>query len=151
MERNLVTQFGLATIVVAFAAMGVASPACAAYKAECPPRVLGESIKFEGTPSGWTPHAPSFLRAESVGFMYLEPSMRADAKPDKVVSLKGGGSRVSWTFGANNRMWISCGYGGKNEITLSKPLPSNITACTVTYSKNSKSSFDDIDIDCKTN
>ncbi len=117
------------------------------YKVDCPPKVTAESIKLVDTPSGWTAYAPSFLHLESVGMIYGEPSLRGDMKGDDQVVRKNV-TRETWTFGPRSGTWVSCGYGGRREITLSKPLPDNVTACTVTYTKKAYS-FPDIAIRCK--
>ncbi|MET3132215.1 hypothetical protein AAKU55_002485 [Oxalobacteraceae bacterium GrIS 1.11] len=146
-----------APAALAVAIFAVAPAAFSAeLKFECPLASLpAESVEIKNPPAGWTPFTPSFLPLHGVGLRYGHPSKKQDSKPYSEVKNKHGGWTVTWKMEPSDvkpteGMWMSCGYGEANEVTLSKPLPLNISECTVTSTVKDKASFPAFDIRCKT-
>ena len=80
---------------------------------------------------------PSRLEVESATLMYGPPETFLESKPD---SWKRGKLKdvATWDFSEVPQMekWLSCGYGAKRELTLSKALPRDVARCMVTTTKN---------------
>jgi hypothetical protein len=74
-------------------------------------------------------------RFSNIMFYDGPPEQKASLVPDKQWR-KGDKEYATWSLGPstepNREAWISCFYAGTFAV-LSRPLPRNVTVCTVTY------------------
>ncbi|WP_373994880.1 STY0301 family protein [Duganella sp. HH105] len=60
-----------------------------------------------------------------------------------------------WTYTYNldgpypDGKWMQCGYGEHDEMTLSKRIADHISVCVITYGKATKTSQQQIQINCR--
>lgn len=122
-------------------------------KLECPPELPATSLTMHQAPKGWTAYSPAALPLRSAGFMNGPPALLADLKPDSVIE----GPRQSvetWKFDAGfypQGLWIVCGYGRGDEMTLSRKIEHRPSTCSIKYRKGSpagKAGTGDIAIEC---
>lgn len=134
-----ISNFGLAGAALTFQTFCYASSPPTEYDLKCPPALEREAVAFVGSraPSEWMPFMPSRLGVESASLMYGPPETLSESKPD---SVKKGKLKdiATWDFSEVPQVekWLSCGYGAKRELTLSKAFPRDVSKCTVTITKN---------------
>ena len=116
---------------------------------ECPPSVPVGVSSAAALP-GWATYIDSDL--------YLHSATPIDGPPEKRGELadyttKPGKRLWSYTYDLDrdfaDGIWLECGYGTHNEVTLSRRMPSAIKTCTFTYRKGEKAGQNIIKIDCR--
>jgi hypothetical protein len=110
---------------------------CAARTQEivCPDTISVEQ-KLSQPVEGWKGSVETGISRFSNVMFYDGPlEQKASLVPDKQWR-KGDKEYASWELGPisepNREIWISCQYTGTFAV-LSRPLPRNVTECTVTY------------------
>jgi len=103
----------------------------------CPRQIDESEIKLISGPVGWQAYNPNPLLLRAAGFMGGAPPSKIDLTPDS--SEKHGQGLVStWTFersvAANaGGLWLTCAYGNRGELTLSRKISPSIVECSVIY------------------
>lgn len=129
----------------------VQSTFAATKMVQCPGELAATSVKVEPAPEGWTPYIPSVIYLSSAGLMAGPPAMIAELKPYSDTNEKGK-SVALWKLGGApypEGLWLSCGYGAKGEVTLSKQIGGEYKECTITSKKGKKAFSADIEVSCK--
>jgi len=110
---------------------------------KCPDKFSAESIQFSVTPKDWTPFAPAALEVLTAELMYGPPSSYTYAAPTTYHAGKRRDVGV-WSTSSADQNWLQCGYGAGRELTLSRPLPLNVTDCTITKHKDARGSVEHV-------
>jgi hypothetical protein len=129
---------------------------CAAYAAPqavtspvCPAFIAPSSVQLVNIEAGWVPFVASPLYLHAAAPMYGPPEMRGDLVE---TSEKRNKSEWSYTYQLDGPYpqgkWFQCTYGETNQLTLSRRLPDETAACTVTYRKGEKAGQHDIRVKC---
>jgi hypothetical protein len=111
------------------------------YDVSCPSLLDMKAVAFVGTevPLAWKPYMPMSLDVRSAYLMYGPPEAQRPAIP---ISHHDGirATTSKWDFSdiPEDEKWISCAYGRGDELTLSKPLPRDVSTCTVTAKKGAQ-------------
>lgn len=116
---------------------------------DCPDNLAAETVQVIAAPSGWIPFTPTVLRLHSATFMAGPPASMTILKEDASTSAKN--QQVdTWYFRSPqpDGIWLTCGYGLGNEVTLSKRMEDAIIACSVTYSNREQDSASAIVVMC---
>ncbi|MBB3117858.1 STY0301 family protein [Pseudoduganella violacea] len=106
--------------------------ASTSHEIECPTEISAAALAINA-PEGWSAYAQEGLRLRSAEPALGPPEEKAFLKPGSTKSIKGG-SIDSWlelSGSGPTGKWIVCRYGERGEITLSKKLHDNTSACTV--------------------
>lgn len=110
------------------------------FTPDCPRRLEVEQ-KVKQTPDGWNVSSLGAGNAESrlenIQFSDGDPVNQYLLAPDS--EKRGRGTvAVTWTFTPSSKrnFWVYCEYSRTN-VVLAKPLPEEITACTLTYDSRS--------------
>lgn len=109
------------------------------YDVSCPSLLDMKAVAFVGTevPRDWKPYMPMSLDVRSAYLMYGPPEAQRPAIPmSHHDGIRTTTSKWDFTDLPNDEKWLSCGYGRGAELTLSKPLPRNVSTCTVTAKKD---------------
>jgi hypothetical protein len=129
--------------ITAFHQPSIAAP----ERIECPKAVAEETIRLVTTGHGWKPYQSSSLRLNSAAPTGGPPELHADLA--QFTTKRNKTARID-TYDLSpphpGGIWMKCGYGAANEITLHKQLNDNIRQCTITQ-KNAPPA--DIDIVCR--
>ena len=113
----------------------------------CPKEVPDAAIQLAATSNGWKPYKSSPLKLHSAAPTGGPPEMNADlADFSTKRDARGRVDTYDLSPPHPGGVWIKCGYGASNEITLHKRLDDAITQCTITQKLAAPS---DIDIICK--
>jgi hypothetical protein len=137
------------TLAMTFASMGLLHQAsmAAPKHIECPAEVPEATILLVTTDNGWKPYKSFPLRLNSAAPTGGPPELNADLAQFTTKRKKT--ERID-TYDLSpphpGGLWIKCGYGASNEITLHKQLDDSITQCTITQKNASPSK---IEIVCK--
>lgn len=129
----------MATIFVGIAA--VHQPLVAApQRVECPAEVAEATIRLVAKDDGWKPYQSSPLKLNSAAPTGGPPELHADlaqftTKRYKTVRI----DTYDLSPPHPGGIWMKCGYGASNEITLHKRLDDNVTECTITQNNASPS------------
>jgi hypothetical protein len=115
---------------------------------ECPADLPADAVQIVKPPSGWTPFTPTFLPLHSVAIMTGPPTAKAMLKPSSETK-RSKGSSVTWQLDGLRDVWLLCGYGEANEVTLSKQIPGAPSKCTVNYTERKPPAFTLVEIHCK--
>jgi hypothetical protein len=113
----------------------------------CPKEVPEAAIRLAVTDNGWKPYKSFPLKLNSAAPTGGPPEMNADlaqftTKRNKSVRI----DTYDLSPPHPGGIWMKCGYGASNEITLHKQLDDSITQCTITQKNASPS---EIEIMCK--
>jgi hypothetical protein len=129
--------------VLSVCSQSYASP----QRIECPKVLPDAAIRLQPTVDGWTPHKSAPLKLNSAAPTGGPPEIQADLAEFTTTRSKTVRTDVYDLRPPNpGGVWIKCGYGKANEITLHKRLDSAITQCTITQKTGSAS---EIDILCR--
>lgn len=119
----------------------------AAQRVECPKELPEASLQLVDTPNGWKPYKSFPLKLNSAAPTAGPPELKADLAEFTTKRTKA--ARID-TYDLSpphpGGVWMKCGYGASNEITLHKQLDNAITQCTIMQKHVSPS---DIAILCK--
>jgi hypothetical protein len=133
-------------IFASFAVLHQASMA-APQRIECPREVPEAAIRLVDAGSGWKPYKSFPLKLNSAAPTGGPPELNADLA--QFTTKRNKTSRID-TYDLSpphpGGVWMKCGYGASNEITLHKQLDDSITQCTITQKNASPS---EIDIMCR--
>jgi hypothetical protein len=123
------------------------SSQAASQRIECPKEIPEQSIQLMGTVNGWKPYKSFPLKLNSAAPTAGPPEQKADLADFSTRRTK---SATIDTYDLSlphpGGVWMKCGYGAFNEITLHKQLNDAITQCMITQKSASPS---DIEISCK--
>ena len=126
---------------------GTTSAAAATITIACPDKFPVEAIHFSGAPRDWTPFAPSALEVLTAELMYGPPSSYTYVAP--TTYHKGKRRDVGlWAASSTDQNWLRCGYGAGGELTLSRPLPAQVTDCTITKHKDAQGNVEQVIATC---
>jgi hypothetical protein len=119
----------------------------APQRIECPKEVPEATIRLVATDNGWKPYKSCPLKLSSAAPTGGPPEMNADLA--QFTTKRSKAARID-TYDLSpphpGGIWMKCGYGASNEITLNKRLDDSITRCTITQ-KNAAPS--EIEILCE--
>ena len=119
----------------------------ATQRLECPKAIPEASIQLVDTPKGWKPYQSFPLKLNSAAPTAGPPELKADLAE---FTTKRNKTARTDTYDLSpphpGGVWMKCGYGASNEITLHKQLDDTITQCIITQKLASPS---DIEIQCK--
>lgn len=110
------------------------------FTPDCPRRLEVEQA-VKTVPDGWNASSLDARNAES----HLENIQFSDGNPVNQYLLapdtekrERGTIAVTWTFTPSSKrsFWVYCEYSRTN-VVLAKPLPADITTCTLTYDARS--------------
>ena len=124
------------------------SSTAAELKLECPVEFPAAAVQIIKPPAGWTPFTPTFLPLHSMALMTGPPANKAMLRPESEVK-RPNGLTVVWKLEGLHDIWLSCGYGEANEVTLSKQLPGAPSECAVNYLDRKPPAFTQIELRCK--
>ena len=136
-------------IMIAFASMAALHQTLAAapQRIECPKEVGAATIRLLAQPDGWKPYQSFPLKLNSAASTGGPPELHADlAQFTTERNKKGRIDTYDLSPPHPGGIWIKCGYGASNEITLHKRLNDNIAQCTITQNNTSPS---EIEIVCR--
>lgn len=134
--------------IVAIAAAVVHGPVLAAqHHIVCPKEVPSTAIKLDATIDGWRTYSSLPLTLNSAAPTGGPPEQHADfaeftTKTTKVARIDQYDLRPPHPGG----LWMKCGYGAANEVTLHKQLDGSISQCTITQKLKAPA---EIDIVCR--
>lgn len=136
----------LATIFASIAALHQPSVA-APQRIECPPEVAEATIRLVAKDDGWKPYQSFPLKLNSAAPTGGPPELHADlaqftTKRNKTVRI----DTYDLSPPHPGGVWMKCGYGASNEITLHKRLNDKVTQCTITQNT---ASLSEIEIVCR--
>ncbi len=138
--------FALAMTFASLAVLHKASTA-APQRIECPKEVPEATIRLVATDNGWKPYKSFPLRLNSAAPTGGPPELNADLA--QFTTKRNKTARMD-TYDLSpphpGGIWMKCGYGASNEITLHKQLDDSITQCTITQKNASPS---EIEIVCR--
>lgn len=121
-------------------------PPVHAKRIECPKEIPEGSIQLVDTPNGWKPYKSFPLKLNSAAPTAGPPELKADLAEFTTKRTK---TTRTDTYDLHpphpGGVWMKCGYGASNEITLHKQLDDTITRCTITQKIAHPS---DIEIKC---
>ncbi|WP_043481145.1 STY0301 family protein [Janthinobacterium sp. HH01] len=116
----------------------------------CPPSLPADVIQLNKTPDDWRFFAEAPMYLHSAAPITGPPETRGHLKEDSASQRHG-----IWTYTYNldgpypNGKWMQCGYGEHDEMTLSKRIADHISVCVITYNKATKTSQQQIQINCR--
>jgi hypothetical protein len=123
------------------------------YRLSCPPVLDTQAIPFNpsSVPAGWAAYMPSALEVQTGSIMLGAPATMRSAKPASSTDASRQDT-TTWQLGElpHAEKWLRCGYGAADELTLSRPLPSNVTTCTVTATKDNRGNITGVAVQCVT-
>ena len=137
----------LRTVLSAMICASIAAfhqPSMAALeRIECPKEIGEETIQLVATGSEWQPYQSSSLRLNSAAPTGGPPELHADlaqftTKHNKTARI----DTYDLSAPHPGGIWMKCGYGASNEITLHKQLNDNIRQCTITQKNAAPSAID---------
>lgn len=109
-------------------------------RVQCPKELPEASIQLVDTPTGWKPYKSFPLKLNSAAPTAGPPELKADLAEFTTKRTKT--ARID-TYDLSpphpGGVWMKCGYGASNEITLHKQLDDTITQCTITQKHGSPS------------
>lgn len=135
--------------IVLLALLDAATAAQAAdFRISCPPTFTTQAVQFapSAVPRGWTPFMPGALNVENASVLYGPPATKSNSVPTATTD----GRRVdttTWEL-AEGEKWLSCGYGSGDELTLSAPLPPDVTKCTARLEKDPQGNVTAVSMQC---
>lgn len=105
----------------------------APQRIECPKEVPEGMIRLVATNNGWIPHKSFPLRLTSAAPTGGPPERNADlaqfaTKRSKIARI----DTYDLSPPHPGGIWMKCGYGASNEITLHRQLDNSVTQCTIT-------------------
>lgn len=119
----------------------------APQRIECPGEVPAAAIRLVETGGGWKPYKSFPLKLNSAAPTGGPPELQADLA--QFTTKRSKAARID-TYDLSpphpGGIWMKCGYGASNEITLHKQLDDSITQCTITQKNLSPA---DIEIVCR--
>lgn len=134
--------FRPAAVATIFASMcAIHQPLLAApQRIECPAEVTEATIRLVARDDGWKPYQSFPLKLNSAAPTGGPPELHADlaqftTKRNKTVRIDTYDLRPPHPGG----IWMKCGYGASNEITLHRRLNDDVTQCTITQNNVSPS------------
>lgn len=105
----------------------------ASQRIECPKEVADATISLVAMDDGWEPYISFPLKLNSAAPTGGPPEQHADLAQFTTQRTKT--VRID-TYDLSpphpGGIWLKCGYGASNEITLHKQLNDNIRGCTIT-------------------
>jgi hypothetical protein len=105
----------------------------APQRIECPREVPAGAVRLMPTQDGWRPYQSSPLKLNSAAPTGGPPEKKADLA--EFTTTRSKTARVD-TYDLSpphpGGVWIKCGYGAGNEITLHRQLDSTVTQCAIT-------------------
>lgn len=112
----------------------------APQRIECPAEVGEATIRLVARADGWKPYQSFPLKLNSAAPTGGPPELHADlalftTKRNKTVRI----DTYDLSPPHPGGIWMKCGYGTSNEITLHKRLDDNVTQCTITQDNASPS------------
>ena len=118
------------------------------FRISCPPTFDPQAVLFAPTavPSGWMPYMPGLLYVGNAAILYGPPATKSYSVPTSTTD----GRRLdttTWEL-ADGEKWLSCGYGAGDELTLSAPLPRDITKCTARLEKDVQGNVTAVSVQC---
>lgn len=129
-------------ICASLAALHLTSVA-APQRIECPKEVADATIHLVATGDGWKPYKSFPLKLNSAAPTGGPPELHADLAQFSTKRTK---TARSDTYDLRpphpGGIWMKCGYGASNEITLHKQLNDTIRQCTITQKNASPSEID---------
>lgn len=143
------TLFRSIVVTTAFGSMAAIHHAYAAapQRIECPKEVGEATIRLVAQPDGWKPYQSFPLKLNSAAPTGGPPELHADLAQFTTKRNKTG--RID-TYDLSpphpGGIWMKCGYGANNEITLHKRLNDSIAQCTIRQNNAAPS---DIEIVCR--
>jgi hypothetical protein len=139
-------SFALGMTFASLAVLHQASLA-ATQRIECPKEVPEATIHLVVAENGWKPYKSFPLRLNSAAPTGGPPELNADLA--QFATKRNKTARID-TYDLSpphpGGIWMKCGYGASNEITLHKQLDDSITQCTITQKNASPS---EIEIVCR--
>lgn len=128
-----------ATIFASIA--GIHQPSVAApQRIECPAEVAEPTISLVAKDDGWKPYQSFPLKLNSAAPTGGPPELHVDLA--QFTTKRNKTARID-TYDLSpphpGGIWMKCGYGASNEITLHKRLNDNVTQCTITQANASPS------------
>jgi hypothetical protein len=132
-------------VTTAFAVMAAMHQASAAapQRIECPKEVGAATIRLVARPDGWKPYQSMPLKLNSAAPTGGPPELHADlaqftTKRSKTVRV----DTYDLSPPHPGGIWMKCGYGAANEITLHKRLNDHIAQCTFTQNNADPSNIE---------
>ena len=89
---------------------------------------------------------PGLLYVGNAAILYGPPATKSYSVPTATTD----GRRLdttTWEL-ADGEKWLSCGYGAGDELTLSAPLPHDVTKCTARLEKDAQGSVTAVSVQC---
>jgi hypothetical protein len=135
------------TIRAAILASTIASihgqPFAAQHHFDCPKVLPSTAMKLDATIDGWRTYSSLPLALNSAAPTGGPPEQHADfaeftTTRTKVARIDQYDLRPPHPGG----LWIKCGYGAANEVTLHKQIDDSITQCTITQKHKVSSEID---------
>lgn len=123
------------------------------FHLKCPSLFAAKALTFSSAdlPAGWTPFMSSNADLRGGAILLGPPATMMYSKPSS--SSEGpGGATVSWQQLweiPDSEKWLSCTYGDSQELTLSAPLPRDVTACTLKKSMGDHGQVTQVALQCK--
>jgi hypothetical protein len=117
------------------------------HRIVCPKVVPSTAMKLDATIDGWRTYSSLPLKLNSAAPTGGPPEQHADfaeftTKTTKAERIDQYDLRPPHPGG----LWMKCGYGASNEITLHKQIDDSISQCTITHQHKAPS---EIDIVCR--
>lgn len=134
------------TACISSASCAAATPV-PAQRIVCPAELPDEAFRIGKPTNGWIPYKSLPLRLHSAAPTAGPPDEHADLAFFTTVKTKK--ARIDTyplPLPHPGGIWMKCGYGSLNEVTLHRQLDDSVRECRITMSK---AEFPEIDIVCK--
>lgn len=134
MNSHLLTKILIGAGVLAAPAIIFAAPP-EPQRIVCPVELPDDALRIGATTDGWIPYKSFPLRLNSAAPTRGRPEELADLATFTTVKTKT--SRIDTyplPLPHPGGIWMKCGYGSLNEITLHKQLDERIRECRITTS-----------------
>lgn len=141
------------TILLCCASTCCAAPQVAPANARpvrlvCPPHLPEATLQASALVNGWIVYQSAPLRLNSAAPTRGSPAEHADLA--SFTTERTGNRRIdtySLPMPHSGGIWMKCGYGALNEVTLHRQLDDGIRECRITSSSTAGATA--IDISCK--